>query len=191
MSVEKKPDEAGADAKADAPKDAGVNRYIMVTTRFRPELIAKPDLQPLPEVPGGVDEPADKPADEKPAADKSDALRDARPDMPVGLDDRAADAWEPLIAIADAAGGTWPERARRAALELSGEGVREDDSVRVMLLADIRAIFAGREATQMPTADLIEQLIAIEGHLWAEWKGGKPITPTGLARLLAQGLEGK
>jgi len=84
---EKKADEAGADPKA-ASADAGVNRYIMVTTRFRPELIAKPDLQPLPEVPGGVDEAADEKADaekEKTDAAKPDADKPAAtgaPDKP-------------------------------------------------------------------------------------------------------------
>ena len=34
------------------------------------------------------------------------------PDMPDGIEDRNADVWEPLLAIADLAGGEWPERAR-------------------------------------------------------------------------------
>jgi Protein of unknown function (DUF3631) len=42
-------------------------------------------------------------------------LRDARPDMPAGLSDRAEDVWEPLLAVADAAGGEWPRQARKAA----------------------------------------------------------------------------
>ena len=46
-------------------------------------------------------------------------LTDAQPDMPV--QDRAADTWEPLVAIADAAGGDWPGRARAAALIMTGE----------------------------------------------------------------------
>src|SRR6266700_225686 len=46
-------------------------------------------------------------------------LRDAEPDMPV--EDRAADTWEPLIAVADLAGGTWPARARMAAVALTAE----------------------------------------------------------------------
>ena len=32
--------------------------------------------------------------------------------MPAGLEDRDADICEPLLAIADAAGGQWPKRAR-------------------------------------------------------------------------------
>ena len=39
-------------------------------------------------------------------------LADAEPELPA--EDRAADVWEPLVAIADAAGGDWPARARKA-----------------------------------------------------------------------------
>ena len=44
----------------------------------------------------------------------------ARPDMPLGIEDRNADVWEPLLAIAEAAGGDWPQRAREAAIALVG-----------------------------------------------------------------------
>jgi hypothetical protein len=41
-------------------------------------------------------------------------LGDTDPRMPV--EDRAADTWAPLVAIADLAGADWPARARRAVL---------------------------------------------------------------------------
>jgi hypothetical protein len=53
------------------------------------------------------------------------------------------------------------------------------------LLADIRAIFAERRTVRLPSAELVEALVAIEGRPWAEWKAGKAITANGLARLLA------
>ena len=56
------------------------------------------------------------------------------PEIPSGLSDRTADAWESLFAIADLAGGDWPQRARKAALALSGEHVVEDDNIGTMLL---------------------------------------------------------
>ena len=46
----------------------------------------------------------------------------ARPDDARALDDRAEEAWEPLLAIADLAGGDWPERARDAARAAVGAG---------------------------------------------------------------------
>lgn len=40
------------------------------------------------------------------------------PALPEGIADRNADVWEPLISVADLAGGNWPMRARAAALYL-------------------------------------------------------------------------
>jgi hypothetical protein len=54
------------------------------------------------------------------AADYTKTLSDREPEIPDELDDRAADNWEPLLAIADQAGGPWPSRARTTALLLSG-----------------------------------------------------------------------
>ena len=47
-------------------------------------------------------------------------LTKADPSLPESLANRPADNWRPFIAMADAAGGEWPKRAREAALELSG-----------------------------------------------------------------------
>jgi len=60
--------------------------------------------------------------------------------VPEELHDRAADSWEPLLAIADRAGGSWPMRARLAAVALSSE---EDmpASAGIRLLADVREVF--------------------------------------------------
>ena len=64
------------------------------------------------------------------------SLEIARPDLPAELDDRAQDAGEPLLAIADHAGGEWPERARRALVELHGGREIDDESAGVRLLSD-------------------------------------------------------
>jgi hypothetical protein len=116
------------------------------------------------------------------AADNAERIGRAEPDMPASLFNRAADNWRPLLAIADAAGGEWAARARRAAQSATAG---DDESVRALLLADIRAIFAERTVDRLASADLVEALVAIEGRPWAEWKAGKPITPNGLARMLA------
>jgi hypothetical protein len=47
-----------------------------------------------------------------------DEATEARPEMPAGVDDRDADIWEPLLAVADIAGGDWPKQAREAAKAL-------------------------------------------------------------------------
>lgn len=111
-------------------------------------------------------------------------LAEARPPLPDELDDRAQDAWEPLLAIADLIGDGWPDRARAAALELSNGVEHEDESASVRLLGDIRAVFDERGVDRLTSAALAAALHEIEESPWAEWYG-KPITATGIARLLA------
>lgn len=114
-----------------------------------------------------------------------EALRNADPDMPRELEDRAADNWRPLLAIADLAGGHWPEEARRAARGLSAGAAAEDSSVAVQLLADIRELFEQSGQDRLYTDELIRQLIRLEDRPWGEWgKDGRTISPAGMARLL-------
>jgi putative DNA primase/helicase len=116
------------------------------------------------------------------ADDNFSQLTDPDPDVPNALNDRAADNWRPLLAIADLAGGRWPQRARDAACVLSGEG-RDMPSIGIELLADIREAF-GRERDVLSSAELVEQLARDPERPWAEWDRGKPLTPRQLAGLL-------
>src|SRR5512144_1914055 len=116
------------------------------------------------------------------ATDNLISLRDAALEVsvPKGLGDRAADNWECLLAVADRAGGEWSERARKAALALSGNDAAEDGSIGVTLLGDIKAIFERRALNvsdwrRIPSKELADALAAMEGRPWPEWKG-KPIT---------------
>jgi putative DNA primase/helicase len=74
------------------------------------------------------------------AIDSENSIGACRPRIPESLNDRAADNWEPLLAIAEVAGGEWPERAQEAAKALSG-GAEEALSARVELLIAMRKIF--------------------------------------------------
>jgi hypothetical protein len=79
------------------------------------------------------------------AVDHLGALRVHDPAMPAGLPvNRASDNWRPLLSIADLAGGSWPARARAAAIELSGVRVSEDEPDNVALLVDVQAVFRER-----------------------------------------------
>jgi hypothetical protein len=127
------------------------------------------------------------------AQDNLEMLREANPTIPSGFDDRAADAWEPLFAIADLAGGDWPERAHRAALELSGERVKDDDEIGTVLLGDIRDIFEGcgldiyvtKEGDKhIKSEKLVAKLVAREDRPWAEFGRARKITTIRLASLL-------
>jgi hypothetical protein len=119
------------------------------------------------------------------AADNVAALSDARPPVPEGLNDRATDNWEPLLAIAELAGGDWPQAARAAALALSSDAEPEDDTLKIRLLADIRAAFRTLGTERETSASLILELVKDDEGPWVEFgKSGKPITPKKLARLL-------
>jgi len=65
----------------------------------------------------------------------------AEPELPEGIQDRAADCWEPLIAIADEAGSDWPNRARAAAVYLTRRTADEAVTKGVELLEHIREAF--------------------------------------------------
>jgi putative DNA primase/helicase len=116
------------------------------------------------------------------ASDNREKIGEIDPEIPYGVFNRAADNWRPLLAIADVVGGDWPARARSAVQHAAQ--LHEDQSRGVLLLTDIRAIFAERGVDRMPSGLLVNALAAVEGRPWAEWKKGKPITQNGLAALL-------
>lgn len=117
------------------------------------------------------------------AQDATLDLEAARPAIPDGLDDRAEEAWEPLLAIAELAGGTWPERARLAALELAAGREAEDEALGPWLLRDIRAIFEGRGVDRLSSADLASSLNELEESPWGDIRG-KALDARALARRL-------
>jgi hypothetical protein len=120
------------------------------------------------------------------AADAIPFLQDARPDLPEELDSRAADGWEPLLAIADLAGGDWPGRARRAALELSASGLRDGSSAGVELLVAVRRAFELLQTDRLFTRDLIHALATEEESAYEHWWDSRENAPAkGAARALA------
>jgi hypothetical protein len=56
----------------------------------------------------------------------------AAPEMPPEIVDRDADCWEPLISVADAAGGEWPDRARCNAVTLVTLNREEREEIRIL-----------------------------------------------------------
>ncbi|MGH7091421.1 MAG: DUF3631 domain-containing protein, partial [Stellaceae bacterium] len=117
-------------------------------------------------------------------ADYLARLRAADPEVPAELHDRAADNWRPLVAIADEAGGAWPERARRAAKALTLAGADDSETARTMLLADLRELFAAEPSGVLFSAEILAALHKRDDHPWPEYRHGKPITGRQLATLL-------
>ena len=111
-------------------------------------------------------------------------LKLARPTPAPDLNDRAEDVWDPLLAIADMAGGAWPEVARQAATELSGDANRPDVDIGVQLLRDIYEVWPVGDPF-IATLDLLFKLTALVEQPWATIsRGGASMTPHKLAHLL-------
>lgn len=111
-------------------------------------------------------------------------VSDAWPEMPAGIEDRDADIWEPLLAVADAAGGEWPGRARCSAVALVAASKESTPSLGVRLLADLRLVFGDKAA--MSTEDIVTALNGLEEAPWSEIVSGKPLNALGLAQRLRQ-----
>jgi len=114
----------------------------------------------------------------------AESLPASHPELPEALSDRQQDGAEPLLAIADMAGGQWPQLARRALVDLCTEGQAADESIGKLLLTDISQIFEQRQAVKIGSADLADSLSEIETSPWIEWSNGKPLSAARLARLL-------
>ncbi|WP_243761024.1 DUF3631 domain-containing protein [Streptomyces sp. YIM 98790] len=107
-----------------------------------------------------------------------------RPKMPV--EDRAADTWEPLITVADLAGGTWPQRARTACRVMTAQEADKDEDAgtKVRILADIRRAFTAEgDPALIRTTRLLELLKTDPEAPWAEY-GPHGLTSRGLQLLL-------
>lgn len=116
------------------------------------------------------------------AQDHIDTLQTARPDMPEALNDRAQDNWEPLLAIADLAGGTWPELARAAALALSADK-ESTSSMATELLSDIREVFTETGMDKLFSFQLVGGLCK-DDRRWTTHNRGGNISVVQVARIL-------
>jgi hypothetical protein len=118
-------------------------------------------------------------------ADNRQQLEKCDPKLPPSAHNRLADNWRPLFAIAEIAGGAWPQRAMKAFLALTDGDKIESRGIGTMLLADIAAIFHSAGVKKISSATITKALADIEGHPWAEFgKMRKPISPNQLAARL-------
>lgn len=117
------------------------------------------------------------------ARDIESKVTGAWPDMPDGIEDRNADVWEPLLAVADQAGGEWPDRARVTAVSLVTQAADRPQTLGIRLLADLRDVFNEEEHVSFATDALLTKLREIEEGPWADLRGN-PLDARGLARRL-------
>jgi Protein of unknown function (DUF3631) len=118
------------------------------------------------------------------AQEAADRVGDPWPVMPQGVTDRPADVWEPLLMIADLAGGDWPKLAAEACTAFV-TGARDDtSSTGTRLLGDLRDVFAS--ADQLFTQTILDKLHALAESPWADYSYGKPFSARDLAELLKE-----
>ena len=117
--------------------------------------------------------------------DNLEELRELDPEVPSEVNDRAADNWRSLLAIADLVGGEWPDGARKAALKVSGRDDQSEETLGEQLLSDIRDYFKEQGADRVSSEDLVKHLHILEECPWPEMpRTGKGRTKAGVARIL-------
>ncbi len=118
--------------------------------------------------------------------DESGVIVSQRPEMPESIRNRLANKWEPLLAVALAAGGHWPSRAHKALM--SRHDVSEKSRA-LELLEDIREAFDTDD--RLHTADLIDRLCKAEDSPWTDYNfrsndsAKRRISDMQLAKLIA------
>jgi len=115
------------------------------------------------------------------AADNAPVVKDAKPTMAVGLNNRAAANWKSLLAIAELAGGSWPQRAHEAAERLTRSGRRPSDGIK--LLAALKEMFA-EEREEITSETVVAELITDPTSVWVDYNRGGPVTQRQVANLL-------
>jgi len=118
----------------------------------------------------------------------AETVGNAWPELPPSVEDRDADMWEPLLAVADAAGGDWPTRARIAAVALVADSKESTPSLGIRLLSDLRDIYSApsySSTEKIATETLLAALVAMPESPWGDLRG-KLLDARGLAQRLRQ-----
>lgn len=121
-------------------------------------------------------------------AQNADSIRDTVSVLPEALAarDRLADSAEPLLAVADVAGGEWPKRGRDALVSFlkTAETGTSSESLGIVLLRDVAAILKGDTRHAVPMAELHSKLVKIEDSPWPRYHKGDPLSIRRMGELL-------
>lgn len=119
------------------------------------------------------------------AADHVEALPELRPEFPPCLNDREADAWEPLLQIAEALGPKWEALGFKTARTLScAEEASDVGDLGLDLLADVRALVLPLGVERVTSEWLRYELGGLEGRPWSTLTDRGLVSQLDLARLL-------
>ena len=125
------------------------------------------------------------------AAEAGEHLSRVQPSMPEGVEDRPAEVWEPLLAVADMAGGRWPEIARKGCRSFVFAPSYRPMPLGVELLQDIREVMGHggdttrQEVDRIKTTDLLVMLKGLDDSPWGVLDGGRGLNARRLSQLLA------
>lgn len=116
-------------------------------------------------------------------------IEQADPDIPDTFNNRTRDNWREMAAIAETAGGKWPELVKDAAKSLesgdTGGGERDDE---IKLLNDVAEIFEAEgqdeQDGRLPTQTILRKLGHLDERPWPTFNYGERITARQLADLL-------
>ncbi len=117
------------------------------------------------------------------AADNKDKLLSISPKIPETGNDRQADNWYPLFAIAECVGGSWPEIVTNALLGIV-EDTDDSDSIAIKLLRDIETVFTDIRMDKLSSEKIVDELKKLEDAPWSDWNYGRGLTQNALSRQL-------
>lgn len=119
------------------------------------------------------------------ANDNLERIKNISPLLPDSLNDRAADNWLPLLAIAHLAGKEYLAATIETAIHLSGSK-QAFSSVGIDLLQDIKNIFDTKQLIRTFTGDLLHELCSDDEAPWLTYNRGKPLTARQLGTRLRE-----
>jgi hypothetical protein len=118
-------------------------------------------------------------------SDNFEKLRECDPQLPETAFNRLADNWRPLFAIAEVAGGDWPQRVHASFMALTATRDLDAQGIGTLLLSDIAGLFEVENTDRLTSSKIAESLAEIEGRPWAEWsKHRRPISTNQLVNQL-------
>jgi hypothetical protein len=101
------------------------------------------------------------------------------------LSHRQQDLIEPLLHVAQAIGGSWPNQAAQALLTVFQQSLQPRQNYAVQLLNDLENAFhEPGDARFLPTSFLLRWLQNLDDRPWSVWHEGRPLTDQDLARML-------
>jgi putative DNA primase/helicase len=117
------------------------------------------------------------------AVDNAEALKDSRPEMPIGFVGRVGQNWSLLFAIGDRLGGEWPQRLRKAAMQLAPDVDDQNASDAKRLLSAFRGLFEQVGRAWVYSEEVYRHLTDDPLSSWNLYHGHR-ISQIGIANLL-------